>query len=120
MPYTTSNAMRVNSLNYDMINVKIEDHDQPKIRKKICRKMLSIFTDEFNIQKKDAKKLTLHLESRFNLLYSFKNENYVTAIKKFFANLRSKSFSVEDQSSVTSCQIEDFSRFQKKTCKIEQ
>lgn len=45
--------------NDQMINVKIEDnHDLPKIRKKICRKMLSIFTDEFNIDKKDAKKLT--------------------------------------------------------------
>ena len=50
------------------INVKIEEvNDLPKIRKKICRKMLSIFHDEFNIEKKDARKLTLHLESRFNL-----------------------------------------------------
>jgi len=54
--------------------------------------MLSIFTDEFNIDKKDAKKLTLHLESRFNLLYSFKNEKYAASIKEFFKNLRVRFF----------------------------
>lgn len=27
----------------------------PKIRKRVCRKMLSIFTDEFNVEKKAAK-----------------------------------------------------------------
>ncbi len=41
------------------LNVKIEENsDFPKIRKKMCRKMLGIFNEEFNIEKKDAKKLT--------------------------------------------------------------
>ena len=73
-----------------MINVKIEENnsEMPKIRKKICRKMLKIFHDEFNLDRKDAKRLTLHLESRFNLLFSFKSENYINTIKKFFTNLR--------------------------------
>lgn len=42
-----------------IINVKIEEgNDLPKIRKKICRKMLKIFHDEFNLDRKDAKRLT--------------------------------------------------------------
>lgn len=53
---STKKDMIINS-NDQMMNIKIEEnHDLPKIRKKICRKMLSIFTDEFNIDKKDAKK----------------------------------------------------------------
>lgn len=40
-----------------LINVKIEDNgDLPKIRKRICRKMLKIFHDEFNLERKDAKR----------------------------------------------------------------
>lgn len=38
------------------INIKIEEVDLPKKRKKICRKMYSIFSEEFNIDKRDAKK----------------------------------------------------------------
>ena len=70
-----------------ILNIKIEENSElPKIRKKICRKMLKIFHEEFNIDRKDAKRLTLQLESRFNLLFSFKNEKYVNTIGKFFKN----------------------------------
>lgn len=70
-----------------ILNVKIEENSElPKIRKKICRKMLKIFNEEFNLDRKDAKRLTLQLESRFNLLFSFKNEKYVNTIGKFFKN----------------------------------
>jgi hypothetical protein len=73
-----------------IINVKLEENsnEMPKIRKKICRKMLKIFHDEFNLDRKDAKRLTLQLETRFNLLFSFKSEKYIESIKKFFINLR--------------------------------
>jgi len=40
------------------INVKLEENsnEMPKIRKRICRKMLKIFHDEFNLDRKDAKR----------------------------------------------------------------
>jgi hypothetical protein len=82
-------AMQQNKEN-SIINVKLEENsnEMPKIRKKICRKMLKIFHDEFNLDRKDAKRLTLQLETRFNLLFSFKSEKYIESIKKFFINLR--------------------------------
>lgn len=42
-----------------IINIKVEEGqctEFPKIRKKICRKMLSIFHEEFKLEKTDAKK----------------------------------------------------------------
>lgn len=94
------------------IFVKLEENsDFPKIRKKMCRKMLTIFNEEFNIEKKDAKKLTQHLESRFNLQYSCKTEKYVNSIKKFFTNLRNKDFMVQDCSTVPKLQMNDFGKF---------
>lgn len=79
---------RITTTNEAQIKVKIEELEMPKIRKRVCRKMLSIFTDEFNVEKKAAKNQTVNLESRFNLQFSFKNEKYVNAIKIFFKNQR--------------------------------
>jgi hypothetical protein len=54
--------------NSPMMQVKVEEGSEfPKMRKRMCRKMLNILTEEFNIEKKDAKKLTISLEGRFNL-----------------------------------------------------
>ena len=97
---------------YQIENLKVEDNtDFPKIRKKMCRKMLTILNEEFNIEKKDAKKLTQHLESRFNLLYSCKTEKYVNSIKTFFKNLRNKDFMVHDCREVPKLQMNDFGKF---------
>lgn len=54
--------------NSPIMQVKVEEGSEfPKMRKRMCRKMLNILTEEFNIEKKDAKKLTISLEGRFNL-----------------------------------------------------
>jgi len=48
-----------------VIKVKVEEREDkkkdelPKIRKKICRKMYKIFNEEFNLERSNAKQLTL-------------------------------------------------------------
>jgi len=62
---------QIPTIGSSLINVKIEEKENnsipksnhtnekfPKIRKKICRKMYKIFTDEFNLNTNESKKLT--------------------------------------------------------------
>jgi hypothetical protein len=51
------NNLKQNKEN-SLINVKLEENgnEMPKIRKRICRKMLKILHDEFNLDRKDAKR----------------------------------------------------------------
>ena len=61
-----------------------------KLRKKVCRKIFSIFKEDYKLPIADAKEITLNLEERVNIIYPQYSsmKHYIYTIKNLFKKLK--------------------------------
>lgn len=66
------------------LQIKYEAGVLPKIRKKVCRKLYSIFSDKFNYEKKKAKNLAMNFEYKIDKIYDHegKEAKYIKSLKR--------------------------------------
>ena len=62
--------------------------EMPGLRKRVCRKVYGILYKEFKKPKALSKKLTLALEYRINLFFSYQKPSYMKTVKSLFKKLR--------------------------------
>lgn len=88
-PFTASpSSFKKDMSLQEILKVKVEHSEMTKIRKRVCRKILSILMKEFNLNKLAAKKLTLAIESRINFLGPSETEKYLEIVKTLFGKIK--------------------------------
>ena len=79
------------------LSVKREENQEniclDKLRRKVCRKIFTIFKETYGMPVEDAKRVTLRLEEKVNMLHpSFSStQTYIYIIKTLFNKLKVSS-----------------------------
>lgn len=74
-------------------SVKFEGNELPKTRRKVCRKIYGMLTEEFSLDKEMAKVATLNLEYRIHSVVEFnpqKERPYLSFVKRVIGEIKSR------------------------------
>lgn len=75
-PENDSSLLSTMNTNLDY-RIKFEGGELPKIRKKVCRKLYEIFSNKYNLGKKEAKHLALNLEYRMDTTFNHEMDSKI-------------------------------------------